>query len=51
MKKLLAILCGIASGFGALFFGMKLLGRFAKSSMRLELDEDGAEQKQEDPSK
>ena len=30
---------------------MKLLGRFAKSSMRLELDEDGAEQKQEDPSK
>ena len=46
MKKLLAILCGIASVFGALFFGMKLLGRFAKSSMRLELDEDGAEQKQ-----
>lgn len=43
MKKLLAILCGIASVFGALFFGMKLLGRFAKSSMRLELDEDGAE--------
>ena len=39
MKKLLAILCGIASVFGALFFGMKLLGRFAKSSMRLELDE------------
>lgn len=40
MKKLLTILCGIVSVFGALFFGMRLLGRFAKSSIRLDLDEE-----------
>lgn len=43
MKKLLAVLCGIVSVFGALFFGMKLLGRFAKSSMRLDLNEEEAD--------
>ena len=43
MKKLLAILCGIASVFGALFFCMKMLGRLAKSSMRLELNGDSGD--------
>lgn len=31
MKKLLAILCGIASVFGALFFGMKRWGASPKA--------------------
>ncbi len=48
MKKLLAVLCGIVSVFGALFFGMKLLGRFAKSSMRLDLNEEEADASPED---
>ncbi len=51
MKRLLAILCGIASVFGALFFGMKLLGRFAKSNMRLDLNEDGYGSEEEEPSR
>lgn len=32
MKKLLAILCAVASIAGALFFGVRLLNRFAKTA-------------------
>ena len=32
MKKILAILCAIASIGGALFFGVRLLNRFARTA-------------------
>lgn len=32
MKKILAILCAIASVGGALFFGVRLLNRFARTA-------------------